>query len=78
MKYYSETRYFVRRNAASIWREDCEIRTEKHEISEKAFRFYVDEVYADRKPLKNKDGSITYAVIQNSNECTDTTFWTEA
>lgn len=78
MKYYAETRYFVRRTLTSIPMEDREARVEKHEISEAAYKLYTEEIYAECKPLTNSDGSISFATILNSNESTETTFWTEA
>lgn len=78
MKYYSETRYFVRRTLTSIPMEDREARVEKHEISEAAYKLATEEIYADCKPLKNSDGSFSYSTILNSNESTETRFWTEA
>lgn len=77
MKYYSETRFFIRRTPTSIAMEDREARVEKHEISEAAFKLYTEEIYADCKPLKNSDGSISFSTILNSNESTEITFWVE-
>ena len=68
MKIYAETRNYIRRNAASIWVEDRETRTEKHEISETAYKFYVSEILSTAKQHKNSDGSISYSRIVNYNE----------
>ena len=78
MKYYTETKYFVRRTLTSIPMEDREARVEKHEISEAAYKFFTEEIYAGCKPLTNSDGSISFATILNSNESTEITFWREA
>ena len=78
MKYYSETRMFIKRTPYSFPMEDREAGCEKHEISEAAYKFAMEEIYADCKPLKNSDGSISFSTILNSNESTETTFWTEA
>lgn len=78
MKYYAETRYFVRRTLTSIPMEDREARVEKHEISEAAYKLFTEEIYAECNPLTNSDGSISFAKILNSNESTETTFWIEA
>lgn len=78
MKFYAETRHFYRRTANTIWLEDQEVRTHKHEISEAAYKLFTEEVFADNKPLSNKDGSVSYSTTINSNECTETTFWIEA
>ena len=77
MKYFSETRLYCRRSISSIWREDEEARTPKHEISENTFNMAINVLYKDVKPLKNSDGSITFASILNSNESTETTFYIE-
>jgi hypothetical protein len=77
MKYYTESRFFIKRTLSSIPVEDVEARVEKHEISEAAFRFFTEEIYSGITPLKNSDGSISYASIQNSNESTEITFWVE-
>lgn len=78
MKYYAETRYFVRTTPTSNWMEDREARCEKHEISEAAYKLATEEIYADCKPLKNSDGSFSYSNILNSNESTEIAFWIEA
>lgn len=77
MKYYSETRIFVKRTLYSVPIEDVEARVEKHEISEKAYKIATEEIYADCKPLKNSDGSFSYSTILNSDKSTETTFWKE-
>lgn len=74
MAIYSETRHFVRTFASAIWREDTEIRTPKHEVSQEAYNLFVNEIYKDVKPLTNKDGSISYCVQHNYNEMTETIF----
>ena len=78
MTYYAETRIFIKRTPTSIPMEDREARTEKHEISEAAYRFFTEEIYGDKAPLKNSDGSISYSTILNSNESTEITLWKEA
>ena len=77
MKYYSETRFFVKRTLSSVSMEDVEARVDKHEISEAAYKLATEEIYAGCKPLKNLDGSFSYATILNSNESTEITFWKE-
>ena len=78
MKYFAETRLYVKRTLTSLAIEDREARTEKHEISEAAYKLYTEEIYAGIKPLKNSDGSISYSTILDSNNSTETTFWVEA
>ena len=77
MKYYSEVRNFTKRSLTSIPIEDRETRTEKHEISEAAYKLFTEEIYSDIKPLKNSDGSISYSIILDANHSTETTFWVE-
>lgn len=77
MKIYAETRNYIRRNAASIWVEDREIRTEKHEISETAYKFFISEILANASQHKNSDGSISYSHIVNYNESVEYTFYFE-
>ena len=77
MKYYTESRHYIRRGYGYSYKEDEEVRCEKHEISELAYNIATEEIYADRTPLKNSDGSITYCIIQNSEEAEEVTFWVE-
>lgn len=74
MAIYSEIRHYVRTSACTIWREDSEIRTPKHEVSQEAYNLFVNEIFKDVKPLTNRDGSISYCVLNNYNEMTETTF----
>ena len=78
IKYYSETRFFIKRSLNSIPMEDVDARVKKHEISEAAYKLATEEIYANCKPLKNSDGSFSYSTILNSNESTEITFWKEA
>lgn len=73
-KYYSETRYYYKRGAG-VWLEDTGIRTEKREVSKEAYEFFVFDVFAGCKPLKNHDGSISYSTRNDCDHKTETTFW---
>lgn len=77
MKYYSETRIFVRRDSASVYMEDVELRTPKHEISEECFNFVINELFAGYKRLKNRDGSFSFNKTLDYNKAEEATFWIE-
>ena len=74
MAIYSEIKHYVRTSASTVWREDAEMRTPKHEVSQSAYDLFVNEIYKGVKPLKNKDGSISYCTQNNYNEMTELIF----
>lgn len=77
MKFYSATYYFYNHGENTTWREDEDIRTEKHEISETAYNLFVNEVFAGKKPIKNSDGSVSYYTREKATRTTETVFWIE-
>ena len=68
MAIYFEAKYYVRTSANCMWREIDEPRTLKHEVSQSAYDFYVGECLKDVKPIKHKDGSVSYYRQLNYNE----------
>lgn len=68
MKIFLETKYYIRTNANTVWREDIEAKNEKHEISQACYSFFLSNLIDGAKPVKNKDGSISYTRQNNYNE----------
>ena len=77
MKYFVEIRHYNRRTPSSFPMEDFELGTPKHEISETAYLFLVNELFKDKKRLKNSDGSFSYSSTLNCHEFEETTFYIE-
>lgn len=77
MAIYSESKTFYRRGSNSIWLEDEELATPKHEVSVAAYEIFTTEIFEGSKPVCHSDGSFTYYTQTNCDSYSETTFWIE-
>ena len=77
MKYYMAEKHFVSRGDGYIPLEDIELRIDRKEISAVAYEVLMESLIDVKAVFTNKDGSVTYAYSNNSNESTEITIWVE-